>query len=227
LDETLKSIGELIAAAAGEAVREWHVAFHELNVTVTRETIVPFAKYLRDEPRLGFVCLIDVCGVDWPERPERFDVVYHLLSPAQNVRIRVKLATDEDTPVPSISDVFPGADWFEREAYDLYGILFTGHPDLRRILTDYGFDGYPLRKDFPLTGFVEVRYDDERKRVVYEPVRLAQEFRSFDFLSPWEGMTPDLPGHALPGDEKATLAGPIPAPGTPPGPAPASPGAKT
>jgi NADH-quinone oxidoreductase subunit C len=159
---------------------------------------VPFIKYLRDEPRLQFVSLIDVCGVDWPERAQRFDVVYHLLSPVQNNRIRVKIMTDEDTPVPSITEVFPAADWFEREAYDLYGIFFTGHPDLRRLLTDYGFDGHPLRKDFPLTGFVEVRYDDEQKRVVYEPVRLAQEFRSFDFLSPWEGTD-----YVLPGDEKA------------------------
>jgi NADH-quinone oxidoreductase subunit C len=139
-----------------------------------------------------------VCGVDWPGRAQRFDVVYHLLSPRQNVRVRVKIATDEDTPVPSITPVFPAADWYEREAYDLYGILFTGHPDLRRLLTDYGFQGHPLRKDFPLTGFVEVRYDDEQKRVVYEPVRLAQEFRDFDFLSPWEGTE-----YRLPGDEKA------------------------
>ncbi|HEX2255410.1 MAG TPA: NADH-quinone oxidoreductase subunit C, partial [Afifellaceae bacterium] len=137
-------------------------------------------------------------GVDWPERPQRFDVVYHLLSPRHNARIRVKLATDEATPVPSATVVLPGADWFEREAYDLYGILFAGHPDLRRILTDYGFQGHPLRRDFPLTGFVEVRYDEEQKRVVYEPVNLQQEYRSFDFLSPWEG-----PDYGLPGDEKA------------------------
>jgi NADH-quinone oxidoreductase subunit C len=139
-----------------------------------------------------------VCGVDYPDRAQRFDVVYHLLSPSQNLRVRVKIATDEVTPVPSICPVFPGADWFEREAYDLYGILFSGHPDLRRILTDYGFDGHPLRKDFPLTGFVEVRYDEERRRVVYEPVTLAQEFRNFDYLSPWEGTD-----YVLPGDEKA------------------------
>jgi NADH-quinone oxidoreductase subunit C len=136
--------------------------------------------------------------VDYPERAQRFDVVYHLLSPQQNLRIRVRAVTDEVTPVPSITGVFPGADWFEREAYDLYGILFSGHHDLRRILTDYGFDGHPLRKDFPLTGFVEVRYDEERKRVVYEPVKLAQEFRNFDYLSPWEGTD-----YVLPGDEKA------------------------
>ena len=142
--------------------------------------------------------ITDLCGVDYPARPRRFDVVYHLLSPRHNQRIRVKVETDEVTPVPSVIDVFPAADWFEREAYDLYGILFSGHPDLRRILTDYGFEGHPLRKDFPTTGFVEVRWDDEQKRVVYEPVRLAQEFRSFDFLSPWEGTE-----YVLPGDEKA------------------------
>ena len=155
-------------------------------------------RMLRDDPRCQFVCLIDVCGVDYPDRAQRFDVVYHLLSPFQNTRVRVRVFADETTPVPSICDVFPGANWFEREAYDLYGILFSGHPDLRRILTDYGFDGHPLRKDFPLTGFVEVRYDEERKRVVYEPVKLTQEFRSFDYLSPWEGTD-----YVLPGDEKA------------------------
>jgi NADH-quinone oxidoreductase subunit C len=145
-----------------------------------------------------FVSIIDVAGADYPARAKRFDVVYHLLSPRQNQRIRVKVRTDEDTPVPSVCEVFPGADWFEREAYDLYGILFSGHPDLRRILTDYGFEGHPLRKDFPTTGFVEVRYDDEAKRVVYEPVELKQEFRNFDFMSPWEGTD-----YVLPGDEKA------------------------
>jgi NADH-quinone oxidoreductase subunit C len=198
VDETLKTLGELIAADRGGAVVGWSVAFHELTVTVVADQIVPFVTYLRDDPRLGFVNLTDVCGVDHPSREKRFDVVYHLLSPRQNVRVRVKVATDADTPVPSITSVFPGADWFEREAYDLYGIIFTGHPDLRRILTDYGFEGHPMRKDFPLTGFVEVRYDDEQKRVVYEPVRLAQEFRDFDFLSPWEGSE-----YVLPGDEKA------------------------
>jgi NADH-quinone oxidoreductase subunit C len=179
-------------------VAGWNVAFGELTVTVAPEQIVPFVTYLRDDPRLQFVNVVDVCGVDWPARERRFDVVYHLLSPRQNVRIRVKVMTDADTPVPSITGVFAGADWFEREAYDLYGIVFTGHPDLRRILTDYGFEGHPMRKDFPLTGFVEVRYDDEQKRVVYEPVRLAQQFRDFDFLSPWEGSE-----YVLPGDEKA------------------------
>ena len=154
--------------------------------------------FLRDDPQCQFISFIDICGADYPQREKRFDVVYHLLSPRQNMRIRVKVETDEDTPVPSVTGVFPGADWFEREAYDLYGILFSGHPDLRRLLTDYGFEGHPLRKDFPLTGFVEVRYDDEAKRVVYEPVELKQEFRIFDFMSPWEGTD-----YVLPGDEKA------------------------
>jgi NADH-quinone oxidoreductase subunit C len=197
-DAVLSEIGALIAAERGAAIVGWQVAFHELNVTVAADQIVPFVTFLRDDPRLAFVSLIDVCGVDYPAREKRFDVVYHLLSPRKNVRIRLRVLADADTPVPSITSVFAGADWFEREAYDLYGILFTGHPDLRRLLTDYGFDGHPMRKDFPLTGFVEVRYDDEQKRVVYEPVKLAQEFRDFDFLSPWEGTE-----YVLPGDEKA------------------------
>jgi NADH-quinone oxidoreductase subunit C len=173
------------------------IGYGELTVQVHRETIVDAVRALRDDPETRFISIIDVCGVDFPDRDERFEVVYHLLSPSKNARIRLKVRTDEDTPVPSITEVFPGADWFEREAYDFYGILFTGHPDLRRILTDYGFDGYPLRKDFPTTGYVEVRYDEERKRVVYEPVKLAQEFRQFDYLSPWEGTD-----YVLPGDEK-------------------------
>jgi NADH-quinone oxidoreductase subunit C len=155
--------------------------------------------FLRDDERCQFVSFIDVTAVDWPQRERRFDVVYHLLSPRLNRRIRIKIEAGEETRVPSIIGVFPGADWFERETYDLYGVLFTGHPDMRRLLTDYGFEGHPLRKDFPMTGFVEVRYDDEQKRVVYDKVRLAQEFRNFDFLSPWEGA-----GYVpLPGDEKA------------------------
>jgi NADH-quinone oxidoreductase subunit C len=198
MDETLRDLAEYIAATRGDAIDEWTIARGELTVTVAANEIVPFVRFLRDDARLAFVSLIDVCGVDWPQREKRFDVVYHFLSPRQNVRIRLKIMTDETTPVPSITPVFPGADWFEREAYDLYGILFTGHPDLRRILTDYGFEGHPLRKDFPLTGFVEVRYDDDQKRVIYEPVRLAQAFRDFDFLSPWEGVD-----YVLPGDEKA------------------------
>ena len=198
MTETLRTIGEYIASERGLMIAEWHVAYDELTVRVAPGDILPFVEFLRDDPRLQFVNITDVCGVDWPQREKRFDVVYHLLSPRQNVRIRVTVQTDEATPVPSITSIFPGADWFEREAYDLYGIFFSGHPDLRRILTDYGFDGHPMRKDFPLTGFVEVRYDDEQKRVVYEPVKLAQEFRDFDFLSPWEGTE-----YVLPGDEKA------------------------
>jgi NADH-quinone oxidoreductase subunit C len=183
-------------------VTGYEVAFHELNVTVKANDIVSVMRFLRDDPRCEFWNLIDITAVDWPAREQRFDVVYHLLSPKHNSRVRLKAPTDETTPVPSIIAVFAGADWFERETYDLYGIVFTGHPDMRRILTDYGFEGHPLRKDFPLTGFVEVRWDDEQKRVVYSPVQLAQEFRNFDFLSPWEG--PDYP---LPGDEKAGKAG--------------------
>jgi NADH-quinone oxidoreductase subunit C len=194
----MAGIAEQILTSLGGAVREHHSHFAELTVTVARDEIVKVMTALRDDPRYLFEVLIDICGVDYPARPERFDVVYHLLSPRRNLRIRVKMTTDEDHPVPSLVDVFPAANWFEREAYDMYGILFSGHPDLRRLLTDYGFEGYPLRKDFPLTGYVEVRYDDEQKRVVYEPVRLNQEFRSFDFESPWEGTT-----YVLPGDEKA------------------------
>jgi NADH-quinone oxidoreductase subunit C len=198
LDETLDGLGKTIAAALPASVTGYAVAYHELNVTARASDIVTVMRFLRDDVRCQFVNLIDITAVDWPSREQRFDVVYHLLSPKLNVRIRVKAATDEDTAVPSIIDAFPGADWFERETYDLYGVVFTGHPDMRRILTDYGFEGHPLRKDFPLTGFVEVRYDDELKRVVYEPVRLTQEFRNFDFLSPWEGTD-----YVLPGDEKA------------------------
>ena len=198
MDETLERLGEAIASALAGSVTGYSVAHGELTVTATARDIVAVVKFLRDDERCQFWSFIDITAVDWPGRAPRFDVVYHFLSPKQNQRIRVKIAVDENTPVPSIIDIFRGADWFERETYDLYGILFTGHPDMRRILTDYGFEGHPLRKDFPLTGFVEVRYDDEQKRVVYEPVRLAQEFRDFDFLSPWEG-----PDYLLPGDEKA------------------------
>jgi NADH-quinone oxidoreductase subunit C len=198
MDNSLSELGEYIALKLGEAVEGYGVAYEELTLEVKPDAIVNVMRTLRDDPRCQFICIVDVCGVDYPERAQRFDVVYHLLSPHQNTRIRVRVVVDEVTPVPSITGVFPGANWFEREAYDLYGILFSGHPDLRRILTDYGFDGHPLRKDFPLTGFVEVRYDEERKRVVYEPVQLAQEFRNFDYLSPWEGTD-----YVLPGDEKA------------------------
>jgi NADH-quinone oxidoreductase subunit C len=194
----LQELGDHIAASLGPAILDRQIAYGELTILVPAEQIVPVLTLLRDDPRCLFVSFIDICGVDYPGREKRFDVVYHLLSPRHNTRIRIKVETDEVTPVPSVIDVFPAANWFEREAYDLYGILFSGHPDLRRILTDYGFEGHPLRKDFPLTGFVEVRYDEEQKRVVYEPVKLQQEFRNFDFLSPWEGTD-----YVLPGDEKA------------------------
>ena len=198
MDETLKDLADYIDLALEGKIIGWSVAFGELTLMAGRSDIVEVVRFLRDDPRLQFACLIDVTAVDYPERDERFEVVYHLLSPKQNARLRIKISTDEDIQVDSICGVFPGANWFEREAYDMYGILFSGHPDLRRLLTDYGFDGHPLRKDFPLTGYYEVRYDDEKKRVVYEPVKLAQEFRNFDFLSPWEGAD-----YLLPGDEKA------------------------
>ncbi|WP_439575504.1 NADH-quinone oxidoreductase subunit C [Phreatobacter sp.] len=195
---SLEELGETIRAELPGMVTGASVAYGELTLEADAAAIIPILTHLRDEPDCLFRNIIDICGVDYPGREKRFDVVYHLLSPRHNRRIRVKIQTDETTPVASATDVFPGALWFERETYDLYGVLFTGHPDLRRLLTDYGFDGHPLRKDFPTTGFVEVRYDDEVKRVVYEPVRLAQEFRQFDFLSPWEGTD-----YVLPGDEKA------------------------
>ncbi|MDX8434985.1 MULTISPECIES: NADH-quinone oxidoreductase subunit C [Mesorhizobium] len=194
LNELSTYLGEKLTSRIGEAV----LAYGELTVSVEPGSLIEVATFLRDDPRCQFVSFIDVSGADYPSRAKRFDVVYHLLSPKQNVRIRLKVQADEETLVPSLTAVYPGADWFERETYDLYGVLFSGHPDLRRILTDYGFEGHPLRKDFPLTGFVEVRYDDEAKRVIYEPVELKQEFRNFDFLSPWEGTD-----YVLPGDEKA------------------------
>jgi len=196
--DNLGELGAAIEAAQTGNVLGVRVGMGELTVLARREGIVDLLRYLRDDPAMRFVCIIDICGVDYPDRAERFEVVYHLLSPKHNRRIRVKLSTDEATTVPSVCDVFPGANWFERECWDMYGILFTGHPDLRRILTDYGFDGHPQRRDFPLTGYVETRWDDELKRVVYEPVELRQEFRNFDFLSPWEGTE-----YVLPGDEKA------------------------
>jgi len=185
-----------IEARLPGAVTGWEVRYGQLSLDVARERIVEALTALRDQ--FGFHQLTDIAGADYPERPNRFDVVYHLLSMTRNQRLRIKLQTDETTPVPSVIKVFPCADWFEREAFDMYGVVFDGHPDLRRILTDYGFQGYPLRKDFPLTGYVEVRWDDELKRVVYEPVKLPQEFRPWDFLSPWEGAD-----YILPGDEKA------------------------
>jgi len=197
MDEALREHSEYVQAKLGERCLRADIAFGELTISVRRQSIVEVLRILRDDSQCRYFSFIDICGADYPGRDERFDVVYHLLSPTQNARIRVKVTTDETAPVPSVCEVFPGAEWYEREAYDLYGIVFSGHPDLRRILTDYGFDGHPLRKDFPLTGFVELRYDEARKRVVYEPVRLTQEFRNFDYLSPWEGTE-----YVLPGDEK-------------------------
>jgi NADH-quinone oxidoreductase subunit C len=199
MDEKLEALGETIAGALPGSILDRRISHGELTVVVPAADIVRVMTFLREDDRCQFWSIIDITAVDWPERERRFDVVYHLLSPKQNRRVRVKVEVAESEPVPSIVGIFPGANWYEREAYDLYGVFFAGHPDLRRLLTDYGFEGHPLRKDFPLTGFVEVRYDDEQKRVVYEPVRLSQEFRKFDFLSPWEG-----PGYALPGEEKAT-----------------------
>ncbi|HEY7299075.1 MAG TPA: NADH-quinone oxidoreductase subunit C [Xanthobacteraceae bacterium] len=197
LEDTLGQFAGMITDALASSVTGHQIANGELTITANPSDIVKVVRFLRDDERCQFWSIIDVTAVDWPGREHRFDVVYHLLSPRLNRRIRIKIEVDENMPVPSVTEVYPGANWFEREAYDLYGILFAGHPDMRRLLTDYGFEGHPLRKDFPLTGFVEVRYDDEQKRVVYDKVRLAQEFRTFDFLSPWEG--PDYP---LPGDEK-------------------------
>ncbi|OYQ33393.1 NADH-quinone oxidoreductase subunit C [Niveispirillum lacus] len=200
-DEALKELGDYIGNALGAAVVKTEVAHGELAVTLTRAALFKGIQFLRDDSTTHCEMLADIAGVDYPDRAERFEVVYNLLSVKHNHRIRVKVATDEDTPVASIVSLYPVAGWFEREAWDLYGIFFADNPDLRRILTDYGFEGHPLRKDFPLTGFVELRYDAEQRRVVYEPVKLTQDFRSFDFLSPWEGMT-DV---QLPGDEKAVI----------------------
>ena len=188
----------VVKEVLGGLVLEAHEAFGELTVLVAFAHISEVLRTLRDDERTQFAILIDLAGVDYPDRSPRFEVVYHLLSPRLNLRLRVKIKVDEADQVASVIAIYPNADWYEREAYDMFGILFSGHPDLRRLLTDYGFQGYPLRKDFPLTGYVEVRYDDEKKRVVYEPVKLAQDFRSFDFESPWEGTT-----YNLPGDEKA------------------------
>jgi NADH-quinone oxidoreductase subunit C len=197
LGATLTELGAYLADKLGDKLASHVVAVGELTLATTADALLDVVGFLYNDQNCRFVSIIDICGVDYPGRTPRFEVVYHLLSPYRNLRVRIKLATDDEAPVPSLTAIYPGADWFEREAYDLYGILFSGHPDLRRILTDYGFDGYPLRKDFPLTGFVEVRYDEERKRVVYEPVKLVQEFRDFDYLSPWEGTD-----YVLPGDEK-------------------------
>ncbi len=198
MSEALNDLAAYLKEKLGDDIEKAVVAYGELTITVAPDDIIDVLNFLKRDVQCQFISIIDICGADYPSRQRRFDVVYHLLSPRQNQRIRVKVEADEETLVPSATAVYPGADWYERETYDLYGVLFTGHPDLRRLLTDYGFEGHPLRKDFPLTGFVEVRYDDEVKRVVYEPVELKQEFRNFDFLSPWEGTD-----YVLPGDEKA------------------------
>jgi NADH-quinone oxidoreductase subunit C len=196
----LEQLGQSVVSKCGGAISGYTVMFGELNFTGSAERINEALAYLRDDADLALTQLIDLCGVDYPERPRRFDVVYHLLSMTKNLRVRLSIQTDEDTPVPSATPIFFNADWYEREAFDMYGIFFDGHPDLRRLLTDYGFHGHPLRKDFPMTGYVEVRYDDELKRVVYEPVK-SVEWRNWDFLSPWEGAEP---GYApIPGDERA------------------------
>jgi NADH-quinone oxidoreductase subunit C len=188
----LDDLQSRVTSALGDAITSGNIANGELTLIARRDDIIIVLQHLRDIE--GFTSFVDVCGADYPERKERFEVVYHLLSMSHNIRVRIKTSTDEDTPVASACALWPAADWFEREAFDMFGILFSDHPDLRRILTDYGFHGHPLRKDFPLTGYTEVRYDEEQKRVIYEPVKLVQEYRNFDFLSPWEGM--------LPGDEK-------------------------
>jgi NADH-quinone oxidoreductase subunit C len=198
MNDALKDLGEYIAGKAGERVVAWDIALGELMLTTTRDSLAGLMKLLRDDSNCLFKMLVDVTAADYPEREERFEIVYNLLSPSHNQRIRLKTSTDENTPVPSVVGLFSAAGWFEREVWDMFGVFFTDHPDLRRLLTDYGFEGHPLRKDFPLTGYVEVRYDDEQKRVVYEPVKLTQDFRSFDFMSPWEGAK-----YILPGDEKA------------------------
>jgi NADH-quinone oxidoreductase subunit C len=198
MEENLIEIAEALEAAHPSVAPGCRVRHGELTVTLQVSDLLSVARTLRDDPKLAFASLIDICGVDWPNRADRFEVVYHLLSPTQNLRIRLKLSVPEGGSVPSLTDVYPAADWYEREVYDLYGVFFDGHPDLRRILTDYGFDGHPLRKDFPLTGYVEVHYDDQQRRVVYDRVHLPQEYRDFDFLSPWEGTE-----YLLPGDEKA------------------------
>jgi NADH-quinone oxidoreductase subunit C len=199
MEEKLKALADHVSAELSDAVIAAEFHGGELCCRVERASLLRVLKFLRDDPKCAFTVLCDICGVDYPDRPLRFEVVYNLLSMTLNRRIRIKVETDEEQPVPSVVELFSSAGWWEREAWDLFGIYFADNPDLRRILTDYGFEGHPLRKDFPLTGYVELRYDEDQKAVVYEPVRLQQEFRSFDFLSPWEGMD-----RILPGDEKAT-----------------------
>lgn len=188
MTQALQDLGDYVAQALSQDIFSWEVTGGELSMLVRPAAIGKMLTFLRDDSNCQFKLLMDICGVDYPERELRFQVVYHLLSLKHNQRIRIKLDTDEDTPVPSVVSIFSSAGWYEREVWDMFGVLFSGNPDLRRILTDYGFQGHPLRKDFPLTGYVEVRYDDDQKRVVYEPVKLTQDFRNFDFMSPWEGM---------------------------------------
>jgi NADH-quinone oxidoreductase subunit C len=197
--ENVQVLGDYIELAMQPAILRKEMILGELVFTVRREALKRFVTFLLNDANCDFKQLVDICGVDYPESDERFEVVYNLLSLKHNFRVRVKVRTDEQTPIDSITSIYSGANWFEREVWDMYGVYFSDHPDLRRILTDYGFEGHPLRKDFPLTGFVELRYDETQKRVVYEPVKLQQDFRNFDFLSPWEGMT----AVQLPGDEKA------------------------
>jgi len=196
--DTLKDMGQALASALENEIHSYDVVFDELTLNARADKIVTILTYLRDEANYKFVQLTDICGVDYPERSRRFDVVYHLLSLKYNIRIRIKVQADDEVPVPSVVQVYPVANWYEREVWDMYGVMFDGHPDLRRLLTDYGFQGHPQRKDFPLTGYVELRYSEEERRVVYEPVKLQQEFRDFDFMSPWEGAK-----YILPQDEKA------------------------
>ncbi|WP_182479733.1 MULTISPECIES: NADH-quinone oxidoreductase subunit C [Bartonella] len=200
--ESLNELSAYLKNQLGDKLEESVLAFGELTIVSRLDVITDVLMFVRDDSRCQFVNITDISGVDYPSRDKRFDVSYQLLSPRHNLRLRVKVRTDENVPIPSACSVYPGAEWYERETYDMYGILFSGHPDLRRILTDYGFEGHPLRKDFPVTGFVECRYDNEVKRVIYEPVVLRQEMRNFDFLSPWEGAEYILPGDEKINDEK-------------------------
>lgn len=198
MTEALKELADHIARRRAADVLSTEIAFDQLTVTVQASAMPEFAEFLRDDTNCRFSTLLDITAIDWPTRPARFDIVWNFLSMWRNQRIRVKAAVREDEMVPSVTSVFPGASWYEREVFDMFGVIFSGHPDLRRLLTDYGFRGHPLRKDFPTSGYVELRYDEVQKRCVYEPIKLVQEYRQFDFLSPWEGST-----YVLPGDEKA------------------------
>lgn len=201
--EALKDLADYIKEELESSIISVEFFNDELSINARREDLKKVLNFLRDDKECHFRILTDLCGSDYPRRPERFDVVYNLLSLRHNHRARVKVTASEDMLVPSVVDIFSSAGWFEREVWDMYGVMFDGNPDLRRILTDYGFEGHPQRKDFPLTGYVELRYDDELKRVVYEPVKLQQDFRNFDYLSPWEGITDVQMKEILPGDEKA------------------------